>query len=545
MKRTIDININGQVFHIEEGAYDILNDYIDELNDTYSRPEDKETVSDIEARIAELFAESLRGGKNVVTEADVEHVLAQLGRPSQFEGDDTSNGTRGNGKGSAKNNGTDSTGSANSNSRGFDPRRRMYRNPDNKVLGGVCSGLAARVGWDPVWVRLLFVLLACFTDGIMLPLYIILWIIMPKAETTAQKIEMNGGQATAANIHRANNSEQPRQSDFANFLRGAIRICIWFIISILLVIAAPLSILILIVMGASVVGLGIGLASVVGVVLSLGAVVIIPLICGITALVQLIRQKPMPRWPFWVICLVLWVISLGGFTATAVKNDGFGIVREKIENFRANHGKVDNSDKHEYTVYTLDPFTKIETEGLVALEIVQGEEQFVSAQDGVDVKCEGGKLKLTSTSKYRKEQNHVKVTVKDLTSLETSGVSAVTIKDAIECDYLRLDIEGVSAVVIEELHAYALDLEVEGTSGVNIEGYAKRATYHIEGMSAVDLENFEVNNVNATCEGACAVKINASESLVVDAKGACSVEIYGTIEGYTGNTSGLSKITRK
>lgn len=184
MKKTISINISGYAFVIEEGAYSRLRKYLETIRSYFTSADGvEEIMTDIELRIAELFKERLDNKREVVDESDVEHVIAVMGQPEAFIGEDADEEQ-------------EQTTSKKSNR-----RRRVFRDPDHKTLGGVSSGIAAYLGTDPVWIRLLFVLLTI--GGLAgIPIYIILWIIMPEAKTAAEKLEMRGEPVTAENIGR-------------------------------------------------------------------------------------------------------------------------------------------------------------------------------------------------------------------------------------------------------------------------------------------------------------------------------------------------------
>lgn len=190
MNKTISVNISGLVFNIEEEAYNSLRQYLDTLRRNFSGSQGgDEIMRDIESRIAELFQERLANTRQVITMEDVDYIKTVMGQPeAYFEEEAASDNTSG------------TTWQQPAGTR----RKRIFRDTDNRILGGVCSGLAAYFGWDPLLVRLVFVILVLgFGVGI-IP-YIILWIIIPKAITTADKLEMYGEPVTAENISRAVN----------------------------------------------------------------------------------------------------------------------------------------------------------------------------------------------------------------------------------------------------------------------------------------------------------------------------------------------------
>jgi phage shock protein PspC (stress-responsive transcriptional regulator) len=179
MKKVITANIGGYCFTIEEDAYARLNHYLNEFKSTIgNKQEVDEVMEDIEQRIAEIFREQVTYAQQVVDMILVGKVIAMLGMP---EGDSSY---------------------AEKEMPEFIPHkktRRLYRDPDSTVFGGVCSGLAAYFGIDKVVVRLLF-LAAFFLGSFGFWVYIILWIVTPKANTIAEKLEMKGEPVTVENI---------------------------------------------------------------------------------------------------------------------------------------------------------------------------------------------------------------------------------------------------------------------------------------------------------------------------------------------------------
>ncbi|SEW10645.1 PspC domain-containing protein [Chitinophaga arvensicola] len=180
MKKIININLSGRLIPIEDSAYEILNQYLSSLKKYFSKEEGgDEIVSDIESRIAEIFQDQLKKGAHCITDEDVVAVKASMGTPEQFD---------------------DAAGESTQQQKQEDPyeayvprpRKRLYRDPENKVLSGVCSGLGAYFNIDPVIFRIIFALLAVGGFGSGILVYFILWIATPSADTTAEKLEMRG-----------------------------------------------------------------------------------------------------------------------------------------------------------------------------------------------------------------------------------------------------------------------------------------------------------------------------------------------------------------
>jgi phage shock protein PspC (stress-responsive transcriptional regulator) len=181
MKKTLTINLAGIVYHIDDDAFARLKDYLDALERKFKQePDVKDLITDIEARISELLTERLGVKRQVVIISDIDFIIETLGSPEVIS-DEGESYTSTNQKTYSRN------------------YRRMYRDPDNRVIGGVCSGLAAYWNIDPVILRVIFVVLV-FAGLSGLLVYIILWIVMPEAVTTAQKLEMRGEAVTVENI---------------------------------------------------------------------------------------------------------------------------------------------------------------------------------------------------------------------------------------------------------------------------------------------------------------------------------------------------------
>lgn len=180
MKKTFSVNLGKRVYNVDEDAYLRLKEYLDRIEGYFSDQKEREDIlNDIEMRISELFTEKLNPAGQVITLRDVEEVIKVMGDPREISGSD------------------EHTGASQERSSG---PRRMYRDPDDRVIGGVCSGLGAYLGLDPVIVRILFILFLIFGIGFLV--YLILWIAVPEARTTAQKLEMRGDTVNASNIGR-------------------------------------------------------------------------------------------------------------------------------------------------------------------------------------------------------------------------------------------------------------------------------------------------------------------------------------------------------
>lgn len=185
MNKTVSINIGGYIFHIEEEAYSKLGQYLDTIKGYFLDTEGRdEIMGDIEARIAEMFNERVGNQKQVITMKDVDEVIEVMGQPEAFIDSDE-----------------DETPKEKYQSSGSKRTKRVFRDPDNQTVAGVCGGLGAYFNIDPIWFRLAFVLAVIF-GGSGLLLYIILWLVIPEARTTAEKLEMRGENVNIENIEK-------------------------------------------------------------------------------------------------------------------------------------------------------------------------------------------------------------------------------------------------------------------------------------------------------------------------------------------------------
>ncbi len=186
MNKTVNINLAGTFFHIDEGAFGKLQRYLAAIKKSLSDPQgSNEIIKDIEARIAELFTEKLESSTQVVTVKELDEVITVMGQPEDYMVDeeifeDAPPRSR----------------------RSRSSYKQLFRDEDNKVIAGVSSGLGHYLGIDSVWVRLFWVILCIFSSGIFILIYILLWIIVPAAVSTSEKLKMRGEPINISNIEK-------------------------------------------------------------------------------------------------------------------------------------------------------------------------------------------------------------------------------------------------------------------------------------------------------------------------------------------------------
>jgi phage shock protein PspC (stress-responsive transcriptional regulator) len=186
MNKTVNINLAGIFFHIDEDAYAKLQHYLDAIKRSFTNTQGKEEIiADIEARIAELFNEKKKEDRQVIGIKEVEEVIAIMGQPEDYMVDEEifedepvyTKATK-------------------------SPGKQLFRDTEHSYVGGVSSGLGHYLGIDFIWVRILWILLTIFSSGAFILIYIALWIFVPEAKTTADKLAMRGEEVTISNIEK-------------------------------------------------------------------------------------------------------------------------------------------------------------------------------------------------------------------------------------------------------------------------------------------------------------------------------------------------------
>src|SRR5680860_364221 len=185
MNKTVNINLAGIFFHIDEDAYAKLQHYIDAIKRSLANTQGQdEIIADIEARIAELFAEKIKNERQVISNKDVDEIITIMGQPEDYMVDeeifeDHSHYTH-----------TRTSG------------KQLFRDTEHSYIGGVSSGLGHYLGIEALWVRLLWIILTIASSGAFILIYIALWIFVPEAKTTADKLSMRGEAVNITNIER-------------------------------------------------------------------------------------------------------------------------------------------------------------------------------------------------------------------------------------------------------------------------------------------------------------------------------------------------------
>lgn len=185
MNKTVNINLAGIFFHIDEDAYLKLQRYLDAIKRSFTDSQGRsEIIADIEARIAELFNEHLQNDKQVVSSKLIDQVITIMGQPEDYLVDEEI---------------FEDEPQARQAQR---PSKKLFRDTDNSYIGGVSSGLGHYLSIDAVWLRLFWILLALGSGGTFIFIYLLFWILVPEAKTTADKLIMKGEAVNISNIEK-------------------------------------------------------------------------------------------------------------------------------------------------------------------------------------------------------------------------------------------------------------------------------------------------------------------------------------------------------
>ncbi|WP_411894440.1 PspC domain-containing protein [Winogradskyella sp. A2] len=187
MNKTVNINLAGIFFHIDEDAYLKLSRYLEAIKRSFTDSQGRsEIISDIEARIAELFSERIQNEKQVVGIKLVDEVITIMGQPEDYLVDDEIFEDEPQPRQSYSSR----------------PTKKLFRDTDNSYIGGVAAGLSHYFGIDTIWMRLLWILLTIGSGGTFILIYLIFWALVPEAFTTAEKLTMTGDPVNITNIEK-------------------------------------------------------------------------------------------------------------------------------------------------------------------------------------------------------------------------------------------------------------------------------------------------------------------------------------------------------
>lgn len=542
MKKTLTVNLNNVVFHIDEDAYEMLQTYLAEISRHLSADERKEVMNDIEARIAELFTERLQKNKNVINLDDVNQIVSILGKPNQFgDGDADDENEKSESKSDKK------------------KARRFYRDPENAVLGGVAGGIAAYFSWDVTWVRIGLVVLALISAGNFIPIYLLVWIVAPKAVTASQRLEMQGEDVTVDNIKsEINNFKSYVESDkfkqsadtlgerFVDFLRVIFKAIFGFVgivlgfVGIILAGVLVLVLMFLIFEPNLIHGFTpefwtdfslITPDKAVMLVIALLLVVGCPLFMLVCWAIRIITGRQYANKTTFLVISILWfagLFMLYSFSAKTI------IHWNKAGNSNWTFGWAESNSPIKEETRTLDAFREIEISGSIELVYTQDSIRkiVISAPElllpYIKTNLNGSKLNVYCDKAFVNDKITLYVSTDSIFGLEANGASHIKSTSTINTSSLNLELNGASKADLDLAVLKLLKINVSGASHADIDGSANDLNIDLSGASKVDADELKAQYVVVEASGASKANVYASESIDARASGASSIRCEGS-----------------
>lgn len=574
MKKTVTVNLNGRVFTMDEDAYQLLDKYLNNLR-IYFRKEDgaTEIIADFESRIEELFSDKIRLGYEVITIADVEEIIARVGKPDDFSDEPISEEEKEEPRARVVN---------------YEyVKKKLFRNPDDQMLGGLCSGVAAYFGWDALAVRIIMVVLAFATSFVLLPIYLVFWLIVPVARTAEQKLQMRGQPITVENIGKTvSEGVDPNMSVSQNrgclsglleFLVGLLKV---FLIGLGIIVGLPLIFalfIIVVVLFAVIFGVGGGLlampfalfgadSSVITIdhpmvaTISFVVLLAIPLIALIyTIIAHLAKLRPVHPAVKWVTILI-WIIAL-----VVLCFSGFRFNKEYISNNSGIPWSW-NYDDNENTVagngipteagYALgDSLNSLSVEknlwaniqieqlpGDSSYIIINGDENLV---DKVKYQIKDKELILTTHNNARLRSNNnliIRLQTPELKALNLQTIGSLNIPNQYMVDELKVRVEGVTRLQIDSLQARNLEVYTEGIGSSVFSGTASSVILFMHGAGNIDAFLLKSDSVKAKVEGVGSIKCDPVQYLDARVEGIGTIAYRAEPENKIISVEGLGKV---
>ncbi len=558
MKKTLTINLNGKVFNIDTDAYKLLDSYISSLNAYFAKDiGKKEIIDDFEGRIQEIFLAKKPNKNDVIDIINVQEMIKVIGNPNEFDTDQTSNATQ---EGATLSDETPKHKKA----------KRLYRNPNDKILTGVCSGIAAFFNIDPLIIRALFILFTFIALGTTIILYILLWILVPEANTAEEQLAMCGEPINIENISRVVSENAKSVYNKAN--NGIIPTIIKLITAALFIIIGIPIIFLLAILTIVVIVFTFSFfaafypnliaLSTIASILTLG----IPLVAITYGIARAIfKWRPMQK-TLKLTLTIMWIVALIGSIVI-----GTNIDWSKLDRF-------DNSDAKEWlrsyfygkrliigdgnivskNYQMTGDITNIEVKNNLKIDIVEDNtlpnDSVVRVEtddnilerltidcngNGIVIKTQNSKLMLRPTE----ERIVLKVKNNHWESITLKGASEINITDkwlsdnviikltgaaqlnaiTLNTSYTYIDLMGSSEITIADLNTQTTEIKMLGSSEAKITGYAKNANYTLIGASELEATGFITENININASGASEVDIYPTQSLVGKISGASEI----------------------
>ena len=516
MKKTLTINLSGVVFNIDEDAYEILHEYLHKLEIQFSDEEEKEVMSDIETRLAELFSNTLKTtNRNVVTISDVNSAITQLGTAEEISGEN-------------KNSSFDPKDSNKENRKNH---RKFYRDADNKIIGGVAAGLAAYLGLEITITRLILLLLAITILGWLIPIYLIVWIIAPEAISTTQKLEMHGVEPSIENIKNYVNSEQFRESAsrvgsrLGEIFKWLFRITAIIIgifvgfVGIIIIGSLTIALISITISGTFILGelLSLPISNTTFIVFATATLValLIPIMSIIMATIRLIRKDNKPRKSSWGwIWFILWIIAtIISITTLLLSIPNIANTLKIIDD----HNFITIFEENTITEERLHnkTFNAIDIDKTLAVKLIEDTCCFVEVKGNattlrnIKTTIEENTLKVKKVNPINNINDKNAIIIHYCSELNKIGIDNASVlsneQSQIKSTHLELDISSAGVINVN-VNCEHLNIKASSATVLNICGKTNSFTAELSSTAVANFGNLEANEAH----------IEASSGAIID-----------------------------
>ena len=536
MKSTIKVSISGIAFNLENDAYTVLKNYLDRIESTFSETEEgREIISDIELRVAELFSAKIQSPEEAITLAMVNDVLEILGSVDDILGDEEQ----------------PRQNSQSTNKEQKTTKKRLFRDIDNRMIGGVCSGLAAYFSIDRVWIRLGFLgmlFLGMFGFASLFAIvvgYFLLWIIMPAARTMQEKMTMRKEPILQSDVE-TDNARKSHKNDLGSVLgriiAGFFRVIGWIVfgfiafIALVLLLSLPFG---LITGNASFGDWGYlelaDLQQFISIPMWLIAILItlvitLPLLAGIYLLCKLLfRFKTKIR--FGLILFLVWIVSLlsiVGITTYIVSNNDVPIERF-FSQPTANYGEYVKE-------LPLSEFKQFSAAGSFDVIAVKSDTNYLRLEttnrigEKVHIEQQGEKVSIKYMPKSGRDLDTRAKLYLYFTNLEKIDLSIWTnfsCSDTLALPSFDAKINGAASANLF-LNTTQSEFELTGRGFLKVAGSSTNSKIEVSGAAKVRAFDYLVDSLDVRLSGAGDLKIHAVKHLKANVSGAADIRYKGS-----------------
>ena len=558
MKKTITVNLNGRVFTMDEDAYQLLDNYLHNLRIHFRKEEGAfEIVADFEARIEELLSEKLRLGYQVISIEYVEEVISRVGKPSDFSEKEVEQEKQ-----------------TQSQTYYQEVKKKFFRDSSDRMLGGVCSGVAAYFGWDVLAVRILFIVLTFASSLTLVPVYLLIWLLVSEAKTAEQKLQMQGKPITVENIGKtvASETERPVANGNQGCLAGFLKVCM---VGFGCLIGLPLLFtlfIIAVILFSVTFGLGGNLFdnllfdervllmpdNPLWATIPFCFIVGIPVAAMIYAIIaHLAKLKPVHKM-VKLTSLLIWILAVILFFASGFKFSK-SITTQNFYpwNWNINDDRIINGNGiligTEHILNTPFDYVVLENNLIDNLQIEQvanDTSSLLISGDGnivnrIHYELRDRKLYLSSHGRHRHHSNNnliVRLQIPSLKGVKIKTMSDVTMNNTFISDEFEIDTEGTGKFRADSLIVKSLKVEVEGIGSIILAGTADNAIFELEGAGKIDASELLSNSVVASVKGIGSIRCNPVDYFKGRSRGIGSITYKTEPKQKNIGTVGIGKI---